>query len=391
LSAATLEKLPLELQILILAFAPDFATLRDLVHASPVYHRAYTSAKTVVLSALIQTQQVPGTEVDSLAVLLSLDYADGMQDHPDEVIAFLDRYRHARGRGRWMNTKNPPLPVRWRPLQTDIDDLIMVVKSQNLTEYLTDQFLDMEVQNRRCGSIKAGGKITISSEERMRNHRAIYRLQIYYNLFGIAESTSLMQTDNIFQCPSPSREIWALFFQTFPPWEHQEMYTMWKFVTLRAETIIATLIADPKKDVWNMIPKSERSLSMTHIHSLYIINLGRRYDLAVRSITCAGPLFLAKAIRKNSSEEQYCMVTDNFECLLRSRPDLISIPSSIDYVFMAVGGPSYILLYPADKFHSLAMLTDDPQGLSHIPWHDRPIPGCRWYLRTTTDWLRLES
>ncbi|KFY03662.1 hypothetical protein O988_01336 [Pseudogymnoascus sp. VKM F-3808] len=327
-SAATLETLPIELQVLILASAPDFATLRDLVHASPVYHRAYTSAKAIILSALIQTQQVPGTEVDSLGVLLSLDYADGMQDHPAEVIAFLDRYRHARGRGRWVNTKNPPLPVRWRPLQTDIDDLIVVVKSQNFTEYLTDQFLEMEVQNRRCGSIKAGGKITISSEERLRNHRAIYRLQIYYNLFGIAESTSLMQTDNIFQCPSPSREIWALFFQTFPPWEHQEMYTMWKFVTLRAETIIATLIADPKKDVWNMIPKSQR------------------YELAVRSITCAGPLFLAKAIRKKSSEEQYCLVTDNFECLLRSRPDLISIPSSIDYVYMAVGRPSACHTFP---------------------------------------------
>lgn len=257
MSAATLETLPLELQVLILASAPDFATLRDLVHASPVYHRAYASAKAIILSALIQTQQVPGTEVDSLGVLLSLDYADGMQDHLHEVIAFLDRYRHARGRGRWVNNKNPPLPVRWRPLQTDIDDLITVVKFQNLTEYLTDQYLDMEFQNTRYGSIKTGGKITISLEERMRIHRAIYRLQIYYNLFGSVESTSRMQIHNLFGGPWNCRAIWWLFFQTFPRWEHQEMWTILRFVTWRAKTIIETLIADPEKNVWNLIPKSK--------------------------------------------------------------------------------------------------------------------------------------
>ncbi|KFX98250.1 hypothetical protein V490_02400 [Pseudogymnoascus sp. VKM F-3557] len=325
-SAATLEKLPLELQVLILASAPDFTTLRDLVHASPVYHKAYASAKAIILSALIQTQQVPGTEVDSLAVLLSLDYADGMQDHLDEVIAFLDRYRHARGRGRWVNTKNPPLPVRWRPLQTDIDDLITMVKFQNLTEYLTDQFLEMEFQNTSV------------------------------------EPTSRMQIHNLFGGPWNCRAIWWLFFQTFPRWEHQEMWTILRFVTWRAKTIIETLIGDPEKNVWNLIPKS------------------RRYNLAVQSITCAGPLFLAKAIRKKTVEQQYRMVIDNFECILFLRPDISNIASSIEAVCMVARGRPDMQLYPSDKFDSLTMLTDDAQDPSYIPCHEKPSAGCKWYL-----------
>ena len=136
-----MEKLSLELRIHILASAPDFPTLQALCHASPACHQAYAVAKVEILSALVQNAGVPGTEVDALGTLLSLDYADGMQDHPDEVIAFLDRYRHARGAGRWAKTKNPLLPVRWRPPQTDVDDLMTIIQFHELAEHLTANFL----------------------------------------------------------------------------------------------------------------------------------------------------------------------------------------------------------------------------------------------------------
>lgn len=249
-----LEKLPLELQIIILASVPDFATLRDLVHASLVYHEAYVSSKREILSALIQKQQVPATEVDALAAVLSLDYADGMEDHPDEVIAFLDRYRHARGRRKWINRKNPPLPVRWRPPQTDIDDLTTMVRFHNLTELLTDRFLEyMERTNGSYNFTKMNGLITISMEERMRIHRATYRLQVYYNLFGMAEYTSRMQTDSLFVGPEgdnrSEREIFDLFFRTFTAWERTEIYTMEDFVTFYTVELIDALVSDPAKDV----------------------------------------------------------------------------------------------------------------------------------------------
>lgn len=173
-----------------------------------------------ILSALIERQQIPSTEVDALGALLSLDYTDGMQDHLDEVIAFLDRYRHARGRGSWVNTKNPPLPSRWRPPETDGDNLTSMVRFHKLTELLTDRFLEyMEKTNRRYKFAKVDGLITISTQERMRIYRAIYRLEIYHNLFGMAEATSRMQTDNLFVGPEgenlSKKETWDLLFRTF--------------------------------------------------------------------------------------------------------------------------------------------------------------------------------
>lgn len=249
-----IEKLPLELQLLILTSASDSETLRCLISASLVYHRTFVSFAAEILSALIQKLQLPGTEVDALGALLSLDYADGMQNHPDEVIAFLDRYRHARGRGRWLSTKNPPLPARWRPVQKDVDDLMTMVRHHNLTELLTDRFLEyMERTNRRYKFAKVDGLIAISTKERVRIHRTIYRLQIYYNLFGMAESTSRMQTDGLFMGPEGENlsktEIWDLFFRTFTGWERAEMYTMEHFVTSYTVELIEALVPDPDRDV----------------------------------------------------------------------------------------------------------------------------------------------
>jgi hypothetical protein len=254
-----LEKLPLELQVLILVSVPDSATLRGLIDASLVYHRAYLSSKEKILSALIEKQQLPGTEVDALAALLSLDYADGMQDHPDEMIAFLDRYRHARGRGSWLNKKNPPRPVRWRPPQTHAHDLMTMVRFHNYTELLTDRVLEyMEKTNSRNNFAKVDGLITISTQERVRIYRAIYRLQIYYNLFGMAESTSRMQTDNLFVGPEgdnrSEREIWDLFFRTFTGWERAEIYTIEHLVISCTVELIDALVPDPDKDVRYILP-----------------------------------------------------------------------------------------------------------------------------------------
>lgn len=96
------ESFPVELRILILQSVPDFATLRSLVHACPAYHHAYlTGNKEQILSGVIERQHIRGTELDALGAVLSLEYTSGLQDQEDETIAFLDRYRHARGARRW--------------------------------------------------------------------------------------------------------------------------------------------------------------------------------------------------------------------------------------------------------------------------------------------------
>lgn len=257
-----LEALPLELKIHILASTSDFAALRAIVHASPMYHQAYLAGKLEILSVLVQTMGVPGTEVDALGALLSLDYADGMQDYPDEVIAFLDRYRHARGAGQWTETKNPPLPIRWREPQTNVDDLMTMIRFHELAEHLEIRFLEYVGESDRGSKLyNMDGQITLSLQERMRIHRAIYRLQIFCHLFGMAESTSRMQTDRLFQADDweepMEKTIGALFLTTFTPWEQDEMKAIWHYVETRSEDLINKLVADPKKDARNIVPDGE--------------------------------------------------------------------------------------------------------------------------------------
>ncbi|KAL5345337.1 hypothetical protein ACLOAV_009708 [Pseudogymnoascus australis] len=374
-----LEKLPLELQVLILASAPDAATLRGLVYASLIYHRAYASSKVKILSALIEKQQIPGTEVDALGALLSLDYADGMQDHPDEVIAFLDRYRHARGRGSWVNTKNPPLPSRWRPPQTEADNLTSMVRFHRLTEHLTDRFLEyMEKTNGRYKFAKVDGLITISIQERMRIYRAVYRLQIYYNLFGMAEATSRMQTDNLFVGPEgenlSKKEIWDLFFRTFTGWERAEMYTIEHFMISSTVELIEALVPDPVKDIRCILMPDDF------------------YYLTFESIACAGPLFLAKVLRQETLEQQYSVVADNIDCLLRSKSKSIGhgpMASSIMNVCGAEGILPHHILYPVDKIIS-AIATMDDDGdydMSQMPWYEKPSAGYVYYFRQSSFWV----
>ncbi|PGH16812.1 hypothetical protein AJ79_01456 [Helicocarpus griseus UAMH5409] len=49
-----LEAIPLELQILILKNVPGLETLRNLVQASPLYHKAYLAGRKEVLCAIVQ-------------------------------------------------------------------------------------------------------------------------------------------------------------------------------------------------------------------------------------------------------------------------------------------------------------------------------------------------
>jgi hypothetical protein len=168
------ESLPFELRILVLRYAPDFAMLHALVHASPSYHQAYVRVREEVLSAVIEGQHVSGTEVDALGAILSLDYSDGMQNRGDEVVAFLDRYRQARGVGRWMQPRNRFLP---RSHRTQLDNLTAMLRFQRRIVRLTEDFLEyVSHLDCRCLFGKVNERIPLSTAEEMHIHRAIYRL-----------------------------------------------------------------------------------------------------------------------------------------------------------------------------------------------------------------------
>lgn len=228
---------------------PDFATLRSLVHTCPAYHQAYLAGnKEQILSAVIERQHIRGTEVDALGAVLSPEYTSGLQDQEDETIAFLDRYRHARGAGGWAEPNNTA-PVRLQ--QTRLDNLMMMLRFQHCVQHLTEDFLEWVGHSDRGRMLtKVDGRIPLSLMEEMRIHRAMYRLQIYSHLFGTPASKLRRRVVDDY----PELKIWSLFFQTFPPWELQELAVIWEYVSLRGESLLDELTADPNKDIPKLIP-----------------------------------------------------------------------------------------------------------------------------------------
>lgn len=122
---------------------------------------------------------------------------------------------------------------------------------------------------------------------------------------------------------------------------------------------------------------------MGHTHSLPLINLDNFYYLTFESIACAGPLFLAKAMRPQTFDQQYSVVADNFECILRSGSRSIALgpmASSIRNVCIAESLRPHNVLYPADEIVSVINITSDGYfDMSSMPWHDKPSAGLKYY------------
>jgi hypothetical protein len=78
----------------------------------------------------------------------------------------------------------------------------------------------------------------------------MYRLQIYSHLFGTPASKLRRRVVDDY----PELKIWSLFFQTFPPWELQELAVIWEYVSLRSESLLDELTADSNKDIPKLIP-----------------------------------------------------------------------------------------------------------------------------------------
>lgn len=129
---------------------------------------------------------------------------------------------------------------------------------------------------------------------------------------------------------------------------------------------------------------------MGHAHSLSVIYIDSFYYLTFESIACDGSLFLAKAMRQKTFEQQYSVVADNFECLLRSRSKTIAlrpIASSIMNVCRVNIFRPHKVLYPAEKLLSVVNVMDDGHfNLSRMSWDEKPSAGFQFYSPNFRYW-----
>ncbi|KAL3447475.1 hypothetical protein BJX65DRAFT_307885 [Aspergillus insuetus] len=290
---ATLESLPEGLRIEVLKPLPDCRTLCRLLYASPTYYRTYTPLQQDVLTAIITRQYVQGTAADVIAIHLSSAFyhADIIRTKA-EAIAFLDLYRHARGK------------ILVQEYHNDLDQC------------------DLAGELHRDET----GKIPISSLTRMRIVRAICRIQIFNYVFYQPRQDSIGGEPNrteYFQL----EEAYNLFCATFPPWERDEMWAVYRWFEDRTQRALDKL-ADPAVDTL--------SFALDPYYQDYIFV----------SMCSRGPMLLARLLLESDLKNQYDVIQNQIHFWVWT----YSTPGLEDCLLFS---PASELLYPADQLVGL--------------------------------------
>lgn len=220
LAAPSLESLPAELRLRVLSNMPDLESLGSLIHASPVYLAQYRLDRESILSCFLDADMGREVLIDAIAAFRSQPSKAGPLTRPNSnVTDFLDLY------GWWRYTRSPIAmlnsvslaDLRWimcnhmstvRPLASQVINMTFT--------FLTSAAVYVESWRAREES-RASGPANVwpdlvSRTERTRILRALYRLQIFCNLFGGQQYQS-------FTC----EEIQHMFFCQYDAWEVEEM------------------------------------------------------------------------------------------------------------------------------------------------------------------------
>jgi hypothetical protein len=227
-----LESLPSEIRTEIIKRLPDFATLRSLILASPVYHATYLAPAAFREKTLcnVAVQQLDyRVRVDALAAVRSLRHHDLHSRQEREVIRFLTYY----SRARMDYTDSTPY---WSTCRS-MSEAIRLIRLHGHVKRFADDFC-LYV----AGKVSRGTQISLqlSKMEEIRLYRAIYRFQIFTNFFGgggVRNNSSSQDSDDD-TLDSPELMPESRFLPAFPPWEVQEIACVWRFLDKRWSKIL---------------------------------------------------------------------------------------------------------------------------------------------------------
>jgi hypothetical protein len=265
---STLEALPAELRCHILShLTGDLAGLRALVLASPVFYQQYRLDRPAFLRAALKAA-LGSFLVDAYVVQTSArlyDSAAGSRDahvQPETIRLFIDNYVVLR--------LSVTVDAILEEYCTEGDLLGMAAFYYSLARPLSIEcairFLD-----RLDPSLEVGD---LSATESSRLLRALYRWQLYCNLFG--------------QGPSGNRKVPRLrpeehleiFFCIFRPWEIEEIYCLYILLRDLYSDVLDSIAWDlhpdnPKFQGWpNPFPPGSWDLEVFCKPSVLLFRLG---------------------------------------------------------------------------------------------------------------------
>ena len=265
LPASMLETLPAELRLQVLSYISDLRDLRALVLASPVFGQQYRLDRKHVLGQVL-LRTLGSLMVEAHAVRSSVTLYD-RSPRPlpgDTMRQFLHSYVSRRSA--------PPELVLEDCTLADLVEMAAFYQSvvRPLSLKCASLFLQCLDPSLDVGSL--------SGVEQTRLLRALYRFQLYCNLFG--------------QGPEPGRfrplaglalaEILALFFGPFHPWEVEEIDCIYTLVRNKYDAVfdaVECYLVSPRLDksdrprtppgFWDSNPNGKSTYSTPQDHRHY--------------------------------------------------------------------------------------------------------------------------
>lgn len=217
-SRASLEGLPVEIQFHILLSIQDIASLKSLIHASPVYHAAYRGQRQQVLNRILFNSIHPDVLYDALfSINSSRTLTSDLKDRATRVKKFLSEYDDGRGKGP-------------SPEHLDLENASKLAQLHIRVQHATKDLCQTALLSPSFPGTKSEDCGQLSSNECRRFYRALYRFEMYCNLFrnwknspddGDLSDASSASDDSTSELDSAEKS--SRFLSLFKPWEVEEI------------------------------------------------------------------------------------------------------------------------------------------------------------------------
>ncbi|RMJ16404.1 hypothetical protein CDV36_003936 [Fusarium kuroshium] len=211
-----LEQLPPELRRSILA-ALDLNQLKALIKSCPTFHQQFRHDRRFILGSVLN-KELGSLAVDAYAVHLTSPAKFDHAHLEDSVPRFLKDYQRLRSSSNFSFLEQ-------ELTENDMSDLVLFYLS--IIRPFTETYKDWALKNVAddCKTIEASARDTpLSSTEKLRIMRALYRLQLWCNLFGSTKHNF----DEV--------HILDMFFGLYEPWEVEEIKSVHDFAVEGLDT-----------------------------------------------------------------------------------------------------------------------------------------------------------
>lgn len=195
-----LETLPLEIVQTILASLDDISSLISAALTGPFLFNALRNAEGSIATEVLTHHLSPALVHDAIIAQKSFSYREEARSH-DQVIELIERYIDG------LREPSPP-PLRW-----NVSDALPLARFHKKIQYLSDGLISTALSKHPVSGKPEPSHAPPSKREICRIERALYRLEIYSNLFWNRISYTIEE----------GNEQQLAFFSTFSPWENEQL------------------------------------------------------------------------------------------------------------------------------------------------------------------------